>query len=235
MAIGNANITAGHTYNGGDILTETNLNALGLPTVAIAFSGDTNTGLSNPSADVIGVEAGGTEIIRFSISGIQAKYGIFRDIDTSVLTLTGGTVGSGANIELYGGTHASLANDANFDADQVNFRSQNAATTYARVGATGLTLGSTGNAIKAIWHDQLGMTVTIGGDSVLNLPCTITGAAVGDIVHVCWSNQGDSPITSISLSGYVISANTVRVLLHNHDSGAAIVNEYVKVMVLDIT
>ena len=235
MAIGNANLTAGHTYNGGDILTETNLNDLGQPTVALAFSGDTNTGLSNPSADVLGVEAGGTEIIRFSISGIQAKYGIFRDIDTSVLTLTGGTVGSGANIELYGGTHASLANDANFDADQVNFRSQNATTTYARVSASGLTLGSTGDAVKAIWHDQLGITSAVGGDSTLNLPITITGAAVGDIVHVCWSNQGDGPITATSLSGYVISANTVRVLLHNHASDSIDVNEYVKVMVLDIT
>jgi hypothetical protein len=44
--------------------------------------------------------------------------------------LQGGNSG-GANIELYGESHASLANDAYYDADVHNFRSASAATAYA--------------------------------------------------------------------------------------------------------
>jgi hypothetical protein len=233
MAIGNANLTAGHTYNGGDILTETNLNDLGQPTVALAFSGDTNTGLSNPSADVLGVEAGGTEIIRFSISGIQAKYGIFRDIDTSVLTLTGGTVGSGANIELYGGTHASLANDANFDADQVNFRSQNATTTYARVGATGLTVGSTGDAVKAIWHTSVALDIApAAGEEAVSGTTTVTGAAAGDIVLLSQDANSDY----IVWQGYVSAGNTVTyTYFYPLATGSAAFDGNLLITVLDIT
>jgi hypothetical protein len=50
------------------------------------------------------------------------------------VTLQGGNSG-GANIELYGETHASYANDAYYDADVHNFRSVSAATGYATFAA----------------------------------------------------------------------------------------------------
>src|SRR5690349_15056983 len=61
---------------------------------------------------------------------ISGGLGIHRDVSNSLLVLAGGTSGSpGANIELYGGTHSTTANDAFIDADEINFRSANGSGT----------------------------------------------------------------------------------------------------------
>lgn len=93
---------------------------------------------------------------------------LFRRIDNNVLVLSGGSsVSSGANIELYGGTHASYANDAYFDADDINFRIQ--AATFSGV------IFSHGNYPNVRIRDT-----AAGYGSVLRLECTDTAVVAGE-------------------------------------------------------
>lgn len=57
-------------------------------------------------------------------------------VNNAVLTIFGGD-GTGANIELYGGSHATLAGLMVLDADVHRFRSQNAASEWMRITSTG--------------------------------------------------------------------------------------------------
>lgn len=60
-------------------------------------------------------------------------------LNNSSTTVSGGSSATaGANLELYGGTHASLANRGYMDASRFDFRSQNGATTYGYFDSTGL-------------------------------------------------------------------------------------------------
>lgn len=232
MGIGNASVTTGKTFVNAEDVTTTEINLLGVPTVALAFTGDTNTGLSNPSADVIGIEAGGAEIVRFSSSGIQTKYGIFRDINTSVLTLTGGTAGAGANIELYGGAHATLADYALVDAGTLKVRSQDGTTTRMTVNSSGLAVGATGNAIKAIWYTSAAVDETISEGLEYSDTATVTGAASGDIVTVSPANAAPG---GMSFYGYVSAGDTVTYTITNGSGVSSGFTGNINIMVLDIT
>lgn len=65
---------------------------------------------------------------------------------TGGLTVAGGsTSGNGANIELYGGSHATLANDIYIDADEHTWRSQNAGTAPMYLNAVSSYLQITGD------------------------------------------------------------------------------------------
>lgn len=57
---------------------------------------------------------------------------------TGFLNLSAGTAGNGANIELYGGSHASYANDIYIDANTHNFRNQAGSTQYGYWDSGGL-------------------------------------------------------------------------------------------------
>lgn len=234
MAIGNANLTAGHTYSPGDTLTSTNLNSLGGPTVALAFSGDTNTGLSNPSADVIGVEVGGTEVLRVTSTGIKstAAWAVSGINDTMILGISGGTNGAGANLELYGGSHAS-ASYANLDSNELKIRSQNAATTFMTLNSSGVKIGGTGNAIKAIWRTSVALDISpAAGEEATIGTTTVTGAAAGDIVILSQSANSDY----ILWQGYVSGANTVSYTYYcTLSSGSAAFTGNLLITVLDIT
>jgi hypothetical protein len=74
--------------------------------------------------------------------------GLYRNVDTSYLHISGGSsVSNGANIELYGGTHASLANRAYYDADLHTLRSQSGSVTELTVGG-GILVGSASGGLK---------------------------------------------------------------------------------------
>lgn len=79
---------------------------------------------------------------------ITSTNGVHRDVNNSNLLLSGGSAGVGANIELYGSTHATTANDARFDADELIVRKADGTT---------------------------GTSVTVQGD--LTVTGTLTGAA----------------------------------------------------------
>lgn len=74
----------------------------------------------------------------FSGTTLQLANGtdIRSNINTGSITLFGGT-GTGANIELYGGSHASLASVMALDASEHRIRSQDGATERARITSAG--------------------------------------------------------------------------------------------------
>jgi hypothetical protein len=61
--------------------------------------------------------------------GAGGSANIYQSDDTQSLKLYGGALAGGANIELYGSTHATLADRAYYDADLHSFRKQDASTT----------------------------------------------------------------------------------------------------------
>ena len=87
---------------------------------SLTFSGDTNTGLFRPSADVLSVASNGSEVVRFLkyasyYSGIIAPAGA-TDYDGTQLEMTAGDAGSsngvgkmGGSLCLYGGKPSSGA------------------------------------------------------------------------------------------------------------------------------
>jgi len=90
-------------------------------------SGRVGIGTSTPSdkLHVVGVGKITTAVLTPLVKSGNASGNV---------VLQGGNSG-GANIELYGESHASLANDAYYDADVHNFRSASAATAYATFAA----------------------------------------------------------------------------------------------------
>jgi hypothetical protein len=85
-------------------------------------------------------------ILDVALSGthVYTNY-LTQRVDNDVLCLFGGFAG-GANIELYGPSHATSANNANYDATQHFIRSVDGATQYARFHANGLEVGPAGTA-----------------------------------------------------------------------------------------
>jgi len=91
-------------------------------------------GLYLPAANSIGISTNSIEKVRVDsagnldliATGIKVITGgnIARRVDTEALSIFGGdiTTNPGANIELYGGSHPSLANLIIFDADEHRFR-----------------------------------------------------------------------------------------------------------------
>lgn len=75
-------------------------------------------------------------------SGTIIRSGsIERAVNNSNLTLYGG-LGDGANIELYGPSHATFPNLAVVDANELRFRDVTAATEFARINSTGVGIGT---------------------------------------------------------------------------------------------
>ena len=69
---------------------------------------------------------------------------VYSGSDSDELFISGGSSASGgANIELYGGSHATNADKAFIDADTLTFRNAAAGTTYGSWESTGLTVTST--------------------------------------------------------------------------------------------
>ena len=90
---------------------------------SLTNTGDTNTGIYFPGADEIGFTAGGVATLKFNSDGnllYTTSMQIQSDAQTGQLALAGGNNSNdGANIALYGPSHASLANIGRFRADTV--------------------------------------------------------------------------------------------------------------------
>lgn len=234
MSIGNASVTKGHDFTSGDTVTDVNLDALGTPTVALAFSGDTDTGLSNPSANILGVETGGTERLRVDSSKLQLSVPISGDSTASSLRIWGGTVSDGANLRLFGSTAAdSLDNRAILYSDYSDFRSRDNNTRYFLAGQGGVIVGNTGSAIKAIWTTT--SAVSIGpafADSSTDDVITVTGAAAGDVIAVTMSGDLAGLVT---LEAYVSASDEVTVTMTNPSAIAGSTSGTLNLVVTDIT
>jgi hypothetical protein len=107
---------------------------------AYSFTGDTNTGMWSPAADTIAWSTGGTERLRLTsagaldlgVSGSGAVTGIGNAggfADSGAWSLYGGrTLLNGSYVQLYGASHATLANV---------FLVGTNSTERLRIGATG--------------------------------------------------------------------------------------------------
>jgi hypothetical protein len=96
--------------------------------------------------------------------GSNANARIYHNYDTRAITFFGGTSGNGANIELYGGAHASLANYAYYDADLHTFRRQSAATTTMVLDAVNQRVGI-GRTPTTYALEVAGTIYTTGGST----------------------------------------------------------------------
>jgi len=96
---------------------------------------------------------------------------IHRVRNNSSLNIYGGT-SDGANLELYGGTHATQADNAFLDSEEFAIRNQAGSSTYATFGPTALTLG-TDVVLSGSWNQ----TVWIPASAMLEV--TTNGAAPG--------------------------------------------------------
>lgn len=87
-----------------------------------------------------------TSATGFEVTGdVLVSGGVSSRLDDDLLALWGGTIGNGAGIKLFGGSHSTLANDINYDADQHNFRTQAGTSTFT-IDASG-NITATGGAI----------------------------------------------------------------------------------------
>lgn len=86
-------------------------------------------------------------------------------------------------------------------------------TERARVSASGLTIGSSGTAIAAVYSATATLdfgNIIVGASADLTI--TVTGAAVGDAVDL---GPPAAPDASITYTAFVSAANTVTVRSHN--------------------
>ena len=113
----------------------------------ISFTSETNTGFFRSAGNNLDISIAGTHVLNIDttsvsiLENLNVTGSVRKDIDTSNLTVWGGD-GTGANIELYGGSHATEANNAFYDAAVHEFRGQGGTPTYLTLSSAALTLGS---------------------------------------------------------------------------------------------
>jgi hypothetical protein len=134
----------------------------------ITFTLDQDTGFFHDTNNEIGVSAGGTKVAEFNSGGLSfpsgkgvvgnvdfggsitlskaISTGITRTDDTGQLIFRGGSAvsGSGANLSLFGASHATLPNFSVFDSDTILFRPVDASPEFLRfVDGTGTIFNET--------------------------------------------------------------------------------------------
>lgn len=109
-------------------------------TLGLGTAATQNTGTSGANVPLLnGINTWSAGQTFTSPVTVGNSTSIVRDVNNDVLNIYGGTT-AGANIELYGGAHATLANRTFYDADVHNFRNISGGTP---------TLQSGGNTV---WH-----------------------------------------------------------------------------------
>lgn len=108
-----------------------------------AYGWGDHSGLYEPAdANIAKVNATETISATWTFTATPRFPNVYGDDDTANLTIFGG-IGTGANIELYGGSHATLADRAYYDADIHTFRLAAGTPTKAVIDTSGLNV--TGN------------------------------------------------------------------------------------------
>lgn len=109
-------------------------------TANIPFSGNKITGLGDPASAQDAATKSYTDGKLGDLTITSSE--IHRGATDGSLTVSGGTSGDGAHIELNGSTEATDPNKAFYDASDHDFRSQNGGTTFLSVNSTRATVGS---------------------------------------------------------------------------------------------
>jgi hypothetical protein len=112
---------------------------------SITFDQDTDTGFYRLSSGSAGFTSNGTKTVTFDtssltvdVAGVNIRGSRIIDCSNSTgnLTIFGGA-GNGANIELYGGSHPTLANLAVFDSNEHRFRTADGIVERLRIDSSG--------------------------------------------------------------------------------------------------
>src|SRR6478609_4730148 len=130
------------------------------------FNSTTNASNTVPSGGATGFIFRTLGVDRFSIIESTGATGgistngttISKNVNNQAMVLSGGAnAGSGANIELYGGSHATDANKAFYDATEHTFRDQAATALRVQIGSGGLAFfDSTGARAGLLANDSNG-------------------------------------------------------------------------------
>lgn len=97
--------------------------------IGVNYTGIAGAFIDNRTTGSLTFRDAGTEVASLGSTGTLSLAGNIQNLDSvSNLTLFGGA-GNGANIELYGGSHASFPDRAYYDASLHTFRTQNGGTT----------------------------------------------------------------------------------------------------------
>ena len=206
----------------------------------IVHTGDTNTAIRFPAADTFTVETAGSERLRINSSGelVSTNGTLRRDVDTGSFTVSGGDASnSGANVNLYGDSHSSLANI---------FRVRTGATERLRIDSAGnMGLGVTPIAPGSL---ALHLGETTASQPVrLHMTTATTGATASDgfTLSIDGSSSSVNLIQRESANIQVYTSNTERLRINSSgqvsigdepSSGAGLLNlkpssgdEYLKI------
>ena len=155
---------------------------------SLKFTGDPNTGLYSPGADQVALSTAGAERLKidnlgnitFAGVGVKLVSGRFLapTLNDGSLQLYGGdiTTSPGANIELYGGAHLSLANLMVLDANEHRFRTANGATERMRIDSA----GSVGIGVSPSTLFHVGGVARVGANNTVDAEFQVGVGATGN-------------------------------------------------------
>jgi len=132
---------------------------------------------------------------------IHANRIISSNSNSQNLTLAGGAGINGANIELYGASHATAASHAYIDADEIRLRSQNGSTTYVTVTSTGVSIPTLTTTTAAAGTNTTTVATTAFTQSAL----------LGTVETI--SGNASATISSAYYNRYTRFTNTIGIIV----------------------
>jgi hypothetical protein len=149
-----------------------------------------------------------------NFNNVVLSGSIFNTVDNALTTWYGGTSGNGGNITLFGGTHATLANKAYYNAVDHTWRSQNGVTTYGRMEGTGLNM-FLGNIYRNVTNSSLTLDGgTLGFGAALDLyggtHGTTPNRARNRAIEHLWTDTGGTEWARLTANGLALGVTTTK-------------------------
>lgn len=173
--------------------------ASGLPVVMSGGAWNGTVGATTPSTGAFTTVSGTTGTFT---SGLVLTGNILRSNETSATVIAGGTTAaSGANIEIYGPSHATLPSEVVYDADEHTFRTAagGGTTLVFNASTPALNFGTYGTGTVGIQFDT--------GAAGQNGRISTSASSTGSLSHYVFTNNNGA-VGSISTNGSTTAFNT---------------------------